>query len=172
MVAAPVTTNEEMDMSIDPRSDTFTRAFPDRDPGACPASGASKGGPAAKRRPGRLARALTTLGTTAALVALAGAGLGCGSDPSDLAAPTGLEAMLAEPGVHLSWEDRSTGEEEFMVMRREASGEYAEIGRVGENVTFFHDLSVHSGATYTYTVHAMNAGGTSAPSNEATIAVP
>lgn len=33
-------------------------------------------------------------------------------------------------------------------------------------------LSVRSGATYTCVVHAMGASGTSAPSNEATIAVP
>ncbi|HEU4383979.1 MAG TPA: fibronectin type III domain-containing protein [Anaeromyxobacteraceae bacterium] len=155
-------------MSIDPRSETRTRAS--RDPG--PASGASAA-PHAERRPtGHLARALAVLGASAALAILGGASLGCGSDPADLAAPAGLEAMLAAPGVHLSWEDHSTGEEQFMVMRREATVEYAEIGRVGENVTAFHDLSVRSGTTYTYVVHAMNAGGTSAPSNEATIAVP
>lgn len=157
-------------MSIDPRRDAHTPARGDPAPRADSASPTGK--PAAERRR-RPPRALALLGAGAALVVLGAAGLGCGGSAADeLAAPTGLEAMLASPGVHLTWEDRSTGEMEFMVMRKEGAADYAEIGRAGENVTFFHDLSVRSGATYTYVVHAMNAGGVSPPSNEATIAVP
>lgn len=167
MVAAAPVRNEETNMSIDPCSDRFTRTPGNRDASVGWPSGASAGRPAARRWPWHLA----SLGAAAALAA-AGTILGCGTSPAELAAPTRLEAMLATPGVHLTWEDRSTGEESFMILRREGTGAYAEVGQVGENVTAFHDSTVGSGATYTYVVHSMNAASTSAPSNEATIAVP
>jgi hypothetical protein len=104
---------------------------------------------------------------------------GCGADadpmdmsPGVLAAPTALTATAVAGGVHLTWQDNATGEDEFMVLRRPAGGALAQVGSAGANATMFHDTTVSAGTTYSYVVHAMSATGQSGPSNEATVTLP
>jgi hypothetical protein len=89
-----------------------------------------------------------------------------------LAAPTELSAMPANGGVHLAWRDNSSGEEEFMVVRKDASASWAAVGDTAADATSFHDASVARGVTYTYLVHAMRGADTSEPSNQVSVTVP
>lgn len=70
--------------------------------------------------------------------------------------------------VDLTWIDNSGNEDGFVVERKVDGGEYAEIGRVGENVTKLSDNDFPAGKL-TYRVKAFNADGISDPSNEAAI---
>ena len=115
--------------------------------------------------------------TASTLFAPLAAGCGGAMDhdheaPTVLAAPTDLEAMAMNGGVHLTWEDNSADEDGFMIMRRTASAGFASVGFAGPDVTYFHDGTVSSGRTYTYAVHAVRAGGNSPISNETTVSVP
>jgi fibronectin type 3 domain-containing protein len=90
---------------------------------------------------------------------------GGGSGP---AAPTNLAAAPLSGGVHLTWTDNSSNEDEFMVMRKTGTGGYEHVTSVTFNTTQYHDAAVTAGTAYTYQVTAMNDGGES-PSNEVTI---
>lgn len=113
----------------------------------------------------------------ATLALIAGLAAGCGGDhdhtmQAGLAAPTSLEGMVMNGGVHLTWEDNSGDEDGFMIMRRTAGTPYASVGRAGPDATSFHDRTVSAGRTYSYLVHAFVANASSSPSNELSIAVP
>ena len=88
---------------------------------------------------------------------------GGGSVP---AAPSNLAASKLGTGIHLTWTDNSSDEEEFTIMRKVGTGAYAELTSVTFNTTTFHDDPVTAGTLYTYHVMAMNAAGTSGASNE------
>ena len=84
------------------------------------------------------------------------------------AAPTNLAASPLSGGVHLTWTDNSSDEDEFMIMRKTGAGAYEHVTSVTFNTTQYHDAAVTAGTQYTYQVTAMNASG-EGPSNEVTI---
>ncbi len=90
------------------------------------------------------------------------------------AAPTNLTAAVLSGGAHLTWTDNASDETQFMVMRKEmgSTADYTTIATPTFNTIQYHDAPLTAGKTYLYTVMAMNNAGESAPSNEATIAIP
>ena len=122
------------------------------------------------------ARTSTFLGMALAIALASG---GCGSDDdgghgggNGPAAPTNLRATNVSGGAHLTWEDNSTDEEEFVVMRK-ASTEttYTTVATLPFNSVQYHDAALTAGTTYAYHVMATNADGESA-SNEITFTAP
>ena|SRR3990167_8256835 len=73
--------------------------------------------------------------------------------------------------IKLQWADNSTNEDGFVVERRLNSDVWVEIGKTAANVTAFSDSSPVAGKKHAYRILAFNAGGKSAPSNEAAITV-
>lgn len=72
----------------------------------------------------------------------------------------------------LNWTDTSSTETGFRIERRDGTNNatpFVEVGQVGANVTSWLDTTVEANQTYTYRVKAINAGGDSAPSNEASV---
>ena len=81
--------------------------------------------------------------------------------------PTELTAQASGEGVTLKWRDNSSGEDGFMVERREAGKEdwyeqhagetwLPESGTVGEEITTYYDFKAELGKTYTYRVRAFS----------------
>lgn len=87
--------------------------------------------------------------------------------PAAPAAPTGVNVERLGEGGHVTWTDASDNEDEFMIMRKEGDGDYAERTRVPFNTTQFHDEPLTAGTTYGYMVMAVNDAGETA-SNEVT----
>ena len=102
---------------------------------------------------------------------------GCGSTPAP-AAPTGLTATAASSSrIDLAWTDASTDETQFRIERCAGAGcsNFAQVATVAQNVTSYADQGLTASTSYSYRVLAANAGGASAPSNEAsatTLAAP
>ena len=89
------------------------------------------------------------------------------------AAPTALTAAVLSGGAHLTWVDNSSDETQFMIMRKEmGAADYTTIATPTFNTIQYHDAPLTAGKTYVYAVMAMNNDGESAPSNEATLAIP
>jgi hypothetical protein len=90
------------------------------------------------------------------------------------AAPTGLAATAVnERRVDLSWTDHSGSETGFRVERKVNAGDpWTAIATLGANVVAYSDTHVVEMTTYAYRVFAINAGGDSAPSNEASATTP
>ncbi len=94
------------------------------------------------------------------------------------AAPTTLTAtMLAGPQVSLSWKDNASTETGFVLERSVNNGAtFTQLATVaakagtGTNVTYT-DTTTVAGSTYQYRVSSVGFGGTSNPSNVATIAL-
>jgi len=83
---------------------------------------------------------------------------------SDLAATT-----LDDARITLTWTDNGTTESEYRIERSLTGvGSWTEVGRVGENATFFTDSVLSGLMTYYYRICAANGGGVSAYSNTAT----
>lgn len=82
-------------------------------------------------------------------------------------APTALAAAKLGSGAHLTWTDASSNEDTFMVMRKTSGGTYEEVATVPFNTVQYHDEPLTTGTTYSYTVMAINADGSSS-SNEVT----
>ena len=74
--------------------------------------------------------------------------------------------------VTLAWQDNSAGEDGFEIERKTENGAYTLIAGVGVNVTGYTDNGVSELTSYTYRVRAVNAGGASAYSNEASATTP
>ncbi|MGV8847270.1 multicopper oxidase domain-containing protein [Tessaracoccus sp.] len=91
------------------------------------------------------------------------------------AAPTNLAASLqAGPGVVLTWQDNANNESGFVVERSaDAGATFTTIATTGAaaNTGTYTDTTPAIGTTYAYRVTAVNAAGTSAPSNTITIGV-
>lgn len=88
---------------------------------------------------------------------------GDGPDDSRPEAPTDLMAAALDGGAHLTWEDNSDNETEFMIQRKlEADAEYTTVATVPFDTTQYHDAPLESGTTYMYMVMAMNDRGESA----------
>ena len=82
------------------------------------------------------------------------------------AAPTNLAAKaISRSQVLLSWTDASVDEQSFAIERSDGSGVWARIGGVKRNVTTFTDIDRTCNTRYDYRVLAINANGTSLPSN-------
>jgi hypothetical protein len=90
-----------------------------------------------------------------------------GSPPD---APEMLEVQSVTGGAHLTWADGSDDEDEFVVERKGATGDFAEIGRVPFDSTSYHDATATTG-TWVYRVGATNHDGESW-SDEASVEIP
>ena len=91
----------------------------------------------------------------------------CATPPPPPSAPTGLSATGGAGNVTLSW-TASTGATSYNVLRSTSSG--AETQYATSSTTGYTDTAVTVGTTYFYVVQAVNAGGTSGNSNEASAA--
>ncbi len=88
-------------------------------------------------------------------------------EPSAPAAPTGLTATAGNASVSLTWAT-STGASSYSVYRGTAAGgESATPVAAGFTITAYTDTGLTNGTTYYYRVAAVNGGGTSGMSNEA-----
>jgi hypothetical protein len=87
------------------------------------------------------------------------------------AAPTNLEVVQAGGGAHLTWEDNSDNEDEFLIMRKDGTAEYQELASVTFDSVQYHDEPLISGTMYVYKIVAVNADGES-ESNEVTFDAP
>ncbi|NOT29930.1 MAG: hypothetical protein HOP15_05710 [Planctomycetes bacterium] len=78
----------------------------------------------------------------------------------DLVAPSELRAMPCGTHVDLRWEDNSSREAGFAILRRAAAGgPFAEIALVAADQERFRDTTVSLGTTYVYRVAARAASG-------------
>lgn len=89
-------------------------------------------------------------------------------------APTQLAASVASGTtvVVLAWTDTAGNEAGFRLERREAGGTFQSLTSSPANTTAFQDATARPETAYGYRVVAVNAGGESAPSNEADVVVP
>jgi hypothetical protein len=89
-------------------------------------------------------------------------------------APANLVADVASGTtiVVLAWSDTTGNETGFRLERREAEGTFQSLTSSPANSTAFQDATARPETRYGYRVVAVNAGGESAPSNEAVVQVP
>jgi subtilisin family serine protease len=85
------------------------------------------------------------------------------------AAPANLSATaVSSSQINLSWTDQSANETGFQIERKTgAGGAYAQIGTATANTMTHNDTGLAEGTAYFYRVRAVNGGGNSAFSNEA-----
>lgn len=91
--------------------------------------------------------------------------------------PPGAPANLAARAVtsrriDLTWEDPGMDETGIKIERRVAGDVFSQIALTGANVTAYSDTTVNPGSTYIYRVRAVNPGGDSPYSAEATATTP
>lgn len=110
---------------------------------------------------------------TLLLVTLSIAACG-GGDDGVPAAPSNLAVSELSGGAHLTWQDNSDNETQFMIMRKEmgSTADYTTAASPTFNTTQYHDAPLVSGKTYMYMVMAMNDAGESEPSNDVMITMP
>jgi hypothetical protein len=88
-------------------------------------------------------------------------------------APSNLAATATAPTtVHLTWQQNSTNAASFLIFRSTADGSATQIGAATGTSASFDDTTAEVGMTYTYTIEAENAAGTSGSSNSATASTP
>ena len=86
--------------------------------------------------------------------------------------PSSLVGNATSPTrVSLTWGNVS-GETGYRVERSLDGSTWSQIGTTGLNVTTYADTTVSPNTTYQYRVEAVNAGGTSDPSNVVTVTTP
>jgi hypothetical protein len=84
------------------------------------------------------------------------------------AAPAKLTAKaMTTSSVDLRWRDRSDDESGFRIDRKTGSDKWSKVAKVGADVTRFSDTGLNPESTYAFRVRALNAAGTSDPSNVA-----
>jgi titin len=90
--------------------------------------------------------------------------------PSPPAAPGNLTATtVSNTQINLAWQDNSTNEDSFRIERKSgAAGAFALVTKLGANVTNYSDNKLKGNTAYFYRVRALNGGGQSSYSNEAT----
>lgn len=97
--------------------------------------------------------------------------LGAGSAPSPPAAPSNLTATaVSSSQINLSWQASTTPGVTYNVHRSTTSGFTASSSNLvssGISTTSFSDTGLAASTTFFYLVTAVNAGGESAPSNQA-----
>src|SRR3989338_726173 len=82
-----------------------------------------------------------------------------------------LTATATSPNVvSLTWTDIASNEAGYRLERRESTTPYVPLTSLPPNSSAFLDVSAQPSRSYLYRVIAMNAGGDSTPSNEATVA--
>jgi len=74
--------------------------------------------------------------------------------------------------VRLTWTDPADNEEGFVIHRKEADGEWMEIGTVGTNKFIFNDELDNYETEYSYRVMSFTSAGNSFPSNVVTYTTP
>ena len=82
-------------------------------------------------------------------------------------APVNLFVEPTETYLYSAWEDTAGNEDGFRLYRRAFDDPFQVVAEMPANQTEFYDGNVDMGVIYTYYVVAFNAGGESAPSNEA-----
>lgn len=88
-------------------------------------------------------------------------------------APTKLVATaVAVDEIDVTWTDNATTETGFELERKVDGGNFSRISTPSVNASAFTDRNVTSGSTYTYRVRAVNSGGNSEYSNEASATPP
>ena len=89
--------------------------------------------------------------------------------PNPPAAPSGLSATAVSASqINLAWTDNASNETNFVVARGTASGgPYSDIATLGANVTSYSNTGLAANTTYYYVVRAVNSGGASANSSQA-----
>lgn len=93
--------------------------------------------------------------------------------PNPPGAPVGLTAtVVSQSRIDLSWTDSTQDETGFRLERRMGSDPFSQLADLDANQTAYSDLSVQPNSSYTYRVAALNTGGVSAFSNEASAATP
>lgn len=90
--------------------------------------------------------------------------------PNPPTAPTGLQAQaLSQTSIRLTWTDAASTETGFRIERRTASSQFAAVGTAAQNATMFVDTNgLVADTAYTYRIAAVNDGGNSTFSNDAT----
>ena len=92
-------------------------------------------------------------------------------DHSEPAAPYDVKAEIVDEGVHVTWEDASEFEDNYIVQRKRGGEDgFRDLARLPEDATEFVDADVAAG-TYFYRVEALNDAG-SAISDEIEVMVP
>lgn len=96
------------------------------------------------------------------------------SAPQTPASPTSVEAVAtATTTIDISWIDQSADEEAFDIQRRDPGATFFwSIGTVGADIEYFVDNAAESGLEYCYQVLAVNAYGSSDPTNIACATTP
>ncbi len=114
----------------------------------------------------RITDAITTAGQIALADAIKFVHVAPPAAPS---APSGLTATAASNSqINLSWIDNSTTEDNFIVARStSAGGPYTDIATLASGTTSYSNTGLAAATTYYYRVRAVNGGGSSAYSNEA-----
>ncbi len=92
--------------------------------------------------------------------------------PAPPSAPANLSATASGQSIGLLWVDTSGSATGLRLERKEDDGTYLTLTNLSSGSVAFLDTSVQAGRTYTYRVIMTNAGGDSAPSNEATATLP
>ncbi len=89
-------------------------------------------------------------------------------------APTDLVSTVTpNRAALLAWSDNSNDETYFQIERSTSfPNSFTVIARIGANFRTYADATIAPGATYFYRISAVNAAGTSQPSNLATVATP
>ncbi|MCX7626216.1 MAG: hypothetical protein N2Z21_08410, partial [Candidatus Sumerlaeaceae bacterium] len=88
------------------------------------------------------------------------------------AIPLRLEAQLVGDRVELAWVDAATNETAFEVEWRTSTGAFVNIASLPENTSRYTHNAPCFGDRNTYRVRAVNAGGASDWSNEASVVLP
>ncbi len=86
--------------------------------------------------------------------------------------PTNLVAdAVSISQIDLTWNDNSAIEDGYRIERK-TTGDFEQLGAVGENVTAYSDITLYSYTqTYVYRIIAYNAAGDSNDSNEASATI-
>ena len=86
-------------------------------------------------------------------------------DPPMMA--TALTATaVSDTQIDLAWNDNADNESGFKIERKQAEGDYRQVGSVAADVTTFTDRGLEDTTRYTYRVVAYNTGGHADYSNE------
>lgn len=88
------------------------------------------------------------------------------------AAPTGLTAELNGKTAELAWTDAATNETGYRVEYKAGDGEWIVAANLPAGSTSYAAAGLNSDTVYAFRVSAYNTYGSSALSNEATVAVP
>jgi streptogramin lyase len=84
------------------------------------------------------------------------------------AAPTGLSAHAASSSqINLSWTENSRSEMAVTIWRKNGSADYSRIAVLGPSTSRYADTGLRPNTTYTYRARAINYGGASDWTNEA-----